>query len=237
MSYIDADFDQVLLLPPSIEEWIGDAHPARFIRCFVDQLDLQQLGISIRDVSTPGRPSYAPGLLLRVWLYGYFRKVRSSRKVERACSEDIGFIWLCGDHAPDHNTLWRFWNANQEVLRNLFKQSVVTSCRMGLVGLARQAVDGTKLQGVCHAGKAYDTKDLAKRIDQLDSDLQNLESDIAQAEAKGDEPSVDLPKKLQDKQKLKAAMEEAQEVLATANIKHIHPLEPEARRVKTNAHA
>lgn len=233
MLSIDADFEQVHLLPPCIEDWVTDAHPARFIRAFVDQLDLQALGVSVRDVLAPGRPSYAPALLLRVWLYGYFKKVRSSRKVERSCQEDIGFIWLCGNQAPDHNTLWRFWNANQQLLGNIFKQSILTSCRMGLVGLTRQALDGTKLQSACHAGKAYDAKDLAKRIDQLDDDINKLQADIAQAESKGSEPSPDLPKKLKGKQKLKAAMKEAQEILVASGIKHIHPLETEARRVKT----
>ncbi len=80
VTHIDADFDQLHILPPSIEDWVGPTHPTRFIRCFVESLDLMDLGIEVRDFGTAGRPPFAPALLLRLWLYGYFKKIRSSRK-------------------------------------------------------------------------------------------------------------------------------------------------------------
>ncbi len=92
VTHIDADFDQFHILPPSIEDWVGPTHPARFIRCFVESLDLMDLGIEVRDFGTAGRPPFAPALLLRLWLYGYFKKIRSSRKLEEACRNDLGFI-------------------------------------------------------------------------------------------------------------------------------------------------
>ncbi len=235
VTHIDADFDQLHILPPSIEDWVGPTHPARFICCFVESLDLMDLGIEVRDFGTAGRPPFAPALLLRLWLYGYFKKIRSSRKLEEACRNDLGFIWLCGNQVPDHNTLWRFWSQHQKAIRNLFKQSVTTSCEMGLVGLTLQAVDGTKIQAAAHAGKKYDKEDLAKRIERLDEQIKVLEEEIERSQAGDEQPSAELPKELEKKEVLKKAMQEAIETLDTnPTVKHIHPLEPEARRVKAN---
>lgn len=213
---------------------MGDKHPARFIRCFVASLDLANLGFATRDYGALGRPSYSPALLLRIWLYGYFNRVRSSRKLEHACRNDLGFIWLCGAQAPDHNTLWRFWEKNREALRAIFNESVQTSRRMGLIGLSTQAVDGTKIQAACHAGKSYDEKDLTGRLERLDEEINALEKEIESSQAGSDEPSAELPQQLANKKALREAMDEArQQLKETKNLKHIHPYEPDARRVKT----
>lgn len=95
---IEAEWDQVHMLPACVEDWIGEEHAARFIREFVDGLDLVELGFGVSNGGREGRPRYATKLMLRVWLYGYFEKVRSTRQLEKACRERMGFVWLCGAH-------------------------------------------------------------------------------------------------------------------------------------------
>ena len=81
---MDADYDQQFLFPPAVEDWVGPEHPARFIREFVESLDLEAMGIQwVSGVG--GRPGYAARLLVKIWLYGYYERIRSSRKLEGAC--------------------------------------------------------------------------------------------------------------------------------------------------------
>src|SRR3954469_17494039 len=102
-------YDQILMFPPVVEDWVGLEHPARFIREVVGRLDLRALGFATRE-SAEGGEYFPAACLLAVWLYGYFRKIRSTRELERSCANDLGFIWLIGLRTPDHNTLWNFYH-------------------------------------------------------------------------------------------------------------------------------
>jgi transposase len=130
---IAPDYGQQFLFPPALEEWVPADHPARFLREFVEQLDLTALGF-LMPAAVEGRPPYAPSLLLKIWLYGYFHRIRSTRKLEAACREHLSLLWLTGLIQPDHNSLWRFWRDNQKALREVFKQTVRLAVRTGRGG-------------------------------------------------------------------------------------------------------
>jgi transposase len=101
------DYGQQFLFPPALEDWVVRDNPACFLREFVDQLDLAALGFAM-PVAVEGRPPYHPSLLLKIWLYGYYHRIRSTRKLEAACGEHLPLVWLSGLIEPDHNSLWRF---------------------------------------------------------------------------------------------------------------------------------
>jgi len=130
-SQIKANYEQNFLLPPSLEDWITKDHPSRFIREFVESLNLKEIGFKVLT-NEEGRPYYSSDLLLKVWLCGYFQKIRSSRKLEKQCKENISLIWLTGLNYPDHNTLWRFWNENKLRLREIFKESNKAAWLLGV---------------------------------------------------------------------------------------------------------
>ncbi len=104
---IYADYSKRYLFPPSVEDWVPDGHPARFIREFVDSLDLFELGFRERKI-VEGRPNYSNNLLLKIWIYGYYEKIYSTRQLEKACIDRVPLVWLTGRISPDHNTIWRF---------------------------------------------------------------------------------------------------------------------------------
>jgi transposase len=96
---IKPDYTTQFLLPPSLEDWIAEDHPARFIREFVDVLDLEAIGFKMRPEDDHGRSNYSTDLLLKVWLYGYVERIYSTRKLERACMNQRPLIWLTGNNA------------------------------------------------------------------------------------------------------------------------------------------
>ena len=145
MSYeIHANYEQTFLLPPSLDDWVAQDHPARFVREFVDSLDLSALGFNFRE-SIDGRPNYSAELLSKIVIYGSLERIRSTRKLEKMCYNDVGTIWLTGMERPDHNTIDRFLRHNKCAIGNLFSESVRLAAGMGLIGLVLQAVDGTKI--------------------------------------------------------------------------------------------
>jgi transposase len=228
--HIDADYSQQFLLPPSLEDWIGPDHPARFIREFVDALDLDGLGIRWAS-GEGGRPAYACGLLLKVWLYGYYERVRSTRKLERACRNHMGFIWLTGMNVPDHNTLCNFFRANKKGIRALFRKTVEVAVRAELVGFVLHAVDGTKVPARVANRGGWHKKKLEKLLAKLDEELVRLEADLEGA-SDLDEPSDALPEAVTERQALRERVLAALEALDEAGQKHLHPADEDARVMK-----
>src|SRR5208337_3324465 len=174
---IRANYDQIDLLPQCLEDWVPKDHPARFIREFVDALDLGELGFRERE-SAEGAPSYAADLLLKVWLYGYLERIRSTRRLERACREHLSLLWLTGRHAPDHNTLWRFWRDNLVALRRVFRAGVRVAAEQGLVGMICHAVDGTKIQAVASARTTEHREDLERALVRVEASIAEMEAAV-----------------------------------------------------------
>ena len=151
-------------MPPSLDELLPLDHPGRFVAEFVDGLDREgwaELGVEIEG-DPRGAPAYHPRALLCVWLYGFMTGMRSCRKLEAACRDQIPYLWLTGWQHPDHNTLWRFYKAHRQAhrqaMRELFKRTVRTAVAMELVDLAVQAVDGSKVAANATRDRTYDAE-------------------------------------------------------------------------------
>lgn len=228
---IAADYGQQFLLPPSLEDWVSKDHPVRFIREFVDQQDLGKVGFAM-PLCSEGRPAYAPSLLLKIWLYGYQHRLRSTRQLEAACRDHMSLVWLTGMIAPDHNSLWRFWRDNKKALRQLFKQSVQLAIQAGLVGMVLQAVDGTKVQALASPYSGWSKKKMKKLLAALDANLDETEKQLEQEGGGAEGQGYRLPEKLKDRETLREAVKTGLEQLEQDGRKHYHPKEPEARRMK-----
>jgi transposase len=230
-----ADYTKQFVLPPAVENWVEANDPARFIRAFVDSLDLREIAgeeWAKARKDPEGRPHYAFDLLLKVWLYGYLYNIRSSRKLERACRQMMPLIWLTGRYEPDHNTLWRFWARYRDALKKVFVQSVRVAMEANLVGMVLQAVDGTKIASAASRRTAWHRADLAKLLAAVDERIENLESEITQAHAAGTEVDDRLPQMLQNETQLRSTVREALQTLDKADSEHLHPHDPDARMMK-----
>ena len=225
--------DQMWLLPPSLDELISPEHPARFVAEFVDALDRSdwcELGVEL-DGGALGAPSYHPRGLLSVWLYGFMTGVRSCRKLEMACRDQLPYLWLTGRQYPDHNTLWRFYKSHRESMRRLFERTVRMAVRMNMVDLALQAVDGTKVGANASRERTYDEQGLRRLLKRLEGVVKELES---QNEAGEDVASAQLPQELTNTDALREQVREAMEELSDQEDKdRINLTDKDARLMKT----
>ena len=206
--------EQSWLFPPTLDELLPDDHPARFVAEFVDGLGRAawaEMEIEL-DGQALGAPAYHPRALLGVWLYGFMTGVRSSRKLEAACRDQIPYLWLTGWQNPDHNTLWRFYQAHRGSMRTLMKCTVGTAVEMGLVDLAVQAVDGTKIPGNASTDRTYNAVTLQKLLDRTETAIAELE---AQNEGGDDPPPPRLPEQLRRAEGLRGQVRAAMERLAS----------------------
>ena len=205
--------EQMWMLPPTLDELVPPDHPARFVAEFVDALDRRgwaDLGVEI-DGESLGAPAYHPRALLSVWLYGFMTGARSCRKLEAACRDQIPYLWLTGWQHPDHNTLWRFYKGHRQAIRKLFKRTVRMAVTMGLVDLAVQAVDGTKVGANAAKDRTYDAEGLRRLLDRLEGAISDLE---AQNEAGEDAVPAHLPQELADNETLREQIRQAMDELA-----------------------
>lgn len=183
-----------------------------FLSEVVDSLDLRAIYSSSAD--GVGQPPYHPRMMVKVWLYGYCRGIRSSRKLERALYEDVGFRVLSGNQQPDHWTLSEFRRRYLEALGRLFVQTVKLCRRAGLVKLGPVAIDGTKV-------KAYASKHAAMSYGRMGKEEQRLREEIARyfeeseaADREEDKAQNDeLPEALRTAEKRLAAIAVAKRAL------------------------
>lgn len=223
---IAPDYNQTMFLPPSVEDWVGPNHPARFIRDLIDSMDLEWEGFVVPRVQN-GRPPYSPGLLLGVWLYGYFEKIRSCRALEKACRDSMGFIWLTGNNPPDHNTLWRFFKANGKAMKGLFKKSVRVAVKADFVSFALQAVDGTKIRSQSSASKLVTREELERLDRELERSIDQMMEQVERSERE-EFGSSNLPQDLVDAQERRSRITEALRSLDGKKDGRANPDESEA---------
>ena len=199
--------DQAWLLPPSLADLVPADHPARFVAEFVDGLDgtwWQTFGEYLEG-EVLGAPAYDPRALLSIWVYGFMTGVRSSRKLELACREQLPYLWLTGTQTPDHNTLWRFYQEHRPQMRELFRQTVRTAVKTGLLLLAIQAVDGTKVGGNAARERTHDAASLRRLLEKTEAAIADLESQNTV-----DQPApARLPRELARAERLRERVREA----------------------------
>jgi transposase len=171
--------DAVMLVPPSLDEWLPQNHLARFIAEIVEtHLDLTRFYSSYRKVK--GQPPYDPRLMVRLLLYGYCVKVHSSRELERACVDVVAFRWLSGQQTPDFRSIARFRKRHLAALGNVFLQALELCRAAGMVSLGRVALDGTKVRANASRHKAMSYARLTEKQKILAQEVSDL---LGQAQA------------------------------------------------------
>jgi len=170
--------DQMLLVPPSLDEWLPQNHLARFIADLVDgHLDLSAFYADYTEGR--GAPPFDPRLMVRVLLLGYTTGIRSSRKLEAACWEIVAFRWLAGGRAPAYRAIAKFRKRHLSALGHLFVRALELCQAAGMVSLGKVALDGTKVRANASRRKAMSYARMSEKQKILAAEVSAL---LAEAE-------------------------------------------------------
>jgi len=164
---------QTLLLPESLDDYVGAENPVRFIEAFVGSLDLAAAGFARVHSKETGRPGYAPADLLKLYIYGYLNRVRSSRRLEAETHRNIEVIWLLRHLKPDFKTIADFRSDNRNAFRPIFRQFVLLCRQLNLYGRELLAVDGTRIKAVNNKDRNFTRTSLTQFINLADAKLED----------------------------------------------------------------
>lgn len=138
--------NQINLIPMSLDEKISPDNPVRMIDMFADTLDYKQMGFTYSTTKAMGRKPYSPATMLKLYLYGYFNGIRSSRKLETECKRNIELMWLLQELTPDYRTIADFRKDNITSMRQVFTHFSLLCHELGLYGKEIVAIDGSKIR-------------------------------------------------------------------------------------------
>jgi len=165
-----ADRGQATLFPECLDEWIDEGNPVRVVDAFVDAIDLSELGFDGVVPEATGRPSYHPSVLLKLYIYGYLKRVQSSRRLEREAGRNVEVMWLTGRLVPDHKTA-DFRKDNGGAIRKICTRFVALCREMGLLTAASVAIDGSKFKAVNNRDRNFTRAKMARRRAQIEASV------------------------------------------------------------------
>jgi len=193
--------DQLYLFENKLDDMISGTNPVRFIDEYVNKLDLIELGFSNPGTDGgKGRPPYNPAMMLKIFIYGYLNRIRSSRKLEAECGRNTELIWLTGRLAPDFKTIADFRKDNGKGIKGIFREFLKLCHKLELLSFKCVAVDGTKERAQNHLGNIYHKESMdqinARIQEKIEKYLEELESNDRAEEAEYDFLSKKLKEKL-----------------------------------------
>ena len=221
MAYKRGNRSQFSLLPPLIDEYVGENDPVRAYDAFIEALDMEELGI--REVKI-GSSAYDPRSMLKLLVYGYAYGWRSSRKLERALHHNLSFIWLTGGMKPDNRTIARFRKNNIAVLKKVLKQCVKMCMALGLIEGNTLFIDGTKMRASASISKVWSKKRCKKVLATADKRIAEILTECQKTDDRESGSYVSLPEELLTelnseqtlKKKMKSVIEKIQQEEKTA---------------------
>ena len=223
----------------TLEDQVSTDNAARLMDAFIDKLELQQLGFTHTIHKSEGRPPYAPAVLLKLYLYGYLNKIRSSRKLEKECSRNIELQWLLQNLQPNYHTIADFRKLHAAPLQSMFKLYVQFLGDAGLLGKTTIGIDGSKFKAVNSKKNNYNQKKIDKHRqfieDKTTKYLQELDELDQQESTTGqDELQIKKEKITQGLAKLKERSikyDTLQQQLDATTDKQISTNDPDSRSI------
>jgi transposase len=184
------DRDQLILFPEALDDYIAQDNSVRFIDAFVDSLGLQGLGFTHALPPETGRPPYHPGTMLKLYVYGYLNRIRSSRLLEKVAGRNLELVWLLGKLTPDFKTIADFRKDNRKAIRQVCRAFILLCRDQGLFGGELVAIDGSKFKASNNRARNINQHQLKRQLKDLDLKIDTYLHDLDDR----DESEPDTPK-------------------------------------------
>ncbi|WP_052158242.1 IS1182 family transposase [Lacinutrix jangbogonensis] len=229
MSYIQGfNRKQAVLIPETIEQLIAENNPVRFIDAFVNSQDVVALGFKDIRFNKNGRPPFHPKDLLKLYIYGYLNKIRSSRALEKEYIRNVELMWLIKGLVPDHNTISNFRRDNPKSIKKVFRATVNIAKNLDLIGGVLLAGDGTKLRAQNSKKNNYNQKKIDRHIAYIETKLAQYCNALETAD--GDKKKV-IETKIAKQNKHKKQYQAIEKQLKQTGEKQFSSSDPEARQL------
>jgi transposase len=193
------DRRQGVLLPEFVDDYVSEENPVRVIDVFVEELDLGVLGFAGVVPEATGRPAYHPGVLLKIYVYGYINQIASSRRLERESQRNVEMMWLTQRLAPDFKTIADFRKDNGPAIRATCRQFIALCRRLDLFSHAVAAIDGSKFKAVNARDRNFTRAKLKKRMEQVEASIEHYMAALDRADRQEGEVAQAKSVRLKDK--------------------------------------
>ena len=223
--------NQLPLFASSIDEAIAQDNEIRLIDLFVDSLKLPDFGFTF-DFVENGRPAYHPSDLLKLFIYGYLNRMRSSRTLEKECSRNIELMWLLKGLVPDHNTIANFRKDNPKAIARVFRATVKLASHFELIGGTLVAGDSTKLRAQNSKKNNFNPNKIERHIAYIDAKLEEYNSALAKEDGDVLEKQI-IAKKIKKHTIQKQKYIGYQNTIDTTGVTQISTSDPDSRQIMT----
>lgn len=239
MGYVNGeDREQVSYTLSCLDDFINDNNPVRVIDAFVDSLDMEEVKFSKTKFAVTGRPPYDPRHLLKLYIYGYMNRIRSSRRLEAETKRNLELMWLINKLNPDFKTISDFRKDNKEAISSIFKKFVLLCKGWDLFGKELVAIDGTKIRAQNSKKKNFNNDKLDKRIKELnkkiDEYLKSMDENDKTEENNSEISKSDIAKRVEELKQRKQKYETYKEILKDSGETQISETDPDSRSMPDN---
>ncbi len=228
--------DQVTLLPDCLDNYVSEENPVRVIDAFVEHLNIAALGFKA-EAAAEGRPGYDPRDLLKLYIYGYQNKIRSSRRLQREAGRNVELMWMLGKIVPDFRCIADFRKDNAAAIKGVFREFVKLCNRAELLSNETVVIDGSKFRAVNSDDHCYVKSNVEALIKQADERLAKYMAELDacdDAERRSEElTSQDISKVLEYLAKRKLQLESILSELNESGLNHFCTTDPESRLMRT----
>ena len=237
MGYIEGeDRKQTVLFPEVLDDYIREENPVRFIDVFVEGLNLSELGFLKAIPKETGRPPYDPGDLLRLYVYGYLNRTRSSRQLEREAGRNVELMWLMRKLRPDFKTIADFRKDNAQGIKKICREFTLWCKRLELFGGELVAIDGSKFGAVNSSKRNFTAKKLRRMLKEIDGKIDQYlkaldRQDQQEAGQRGLSPEQ-LKDKIEQYQQRRTQYEQIKSNLEQSEESQVSLTDPESRSMR-----